>query len=60
MFVVEDGRAVKRTIKTSRRNGVEALVEEGLSPGATVMVYPSDALKEGARIEVKGAAAKNH
>lgn len=56
VFLVQDRRAVKRPIKTTRRNGVEALVEEGLKPGDTVIVYPSDALKDGARIVLKGAA----
>jgi HlyD family secretion protein len=52
VFVVEGGRAVKRAIKTSRRNGVEALVEEGLQKGETVVVYPSDALGDGGRVDV--------
>jgi HlyD family secretion protein len=60
VFVIEGKRAVKRPVRTTRRNGVEALVDEGLSQGATVVVYPSDALKDGARIEVKGGGAKNH
>jgi HlyD family secretion protein len=54
VFVVDGGRAVKRAIKTSRRNGVEALVEEGLQAGETVVVYPSDALRDGARVSVLG------
>jgi HlyD family secretion protein len=52
VFVVEGGRAVKRAIKTSRRNGVEALVEEGLQKGETVVVYPSDALGDGSRVDI--------
>ncbi len=51
VFVVHDGRARKRALKASRRNGVEALVEDGLRPGETVVVYPSDALRDGARVE---------
>ena len=55
VFVVEDGRAHKRAIKTSRRNPAEALVEEGLTPAETVVVYPPDALKDGARVTVTKA-----
>jgi HlyD family secretion protein len=51
VFVVEGGRAVKRSIQSRRRNGVEALVEGGLKPGETVVVYPSDALSDGSRVE---------
>ncbi len=55
VFVVDGSRAVKRPIKTSRRNGVEALVESGLQAGETVVVYPSDALRDGSRIEARSA-----
>jgi len=55
VFVVDGGRALKRAIKTPRRNGVEALVEAGLQAGETVVVYPSDALRDGARVEATGA-----
>jgi HlyD family secretion protein len=51
VFTVEDGRARKRAVKAPRRNGVEALIEDGLRPGERVVVYPSDALREGAKLE---------
>ena len=54
VFGVDGGRAAKRAVKVPRRNGVEALVEEGLKPGETVVVYPSDALKDGSRVTVRG------
>ena len=50
VFVAQDGRAVKRAVKAPLRNGAEALVEDGLTPGARVVVYPSDALRDGSRI----------
>jgi multidrug efflux pump subunit AcrA (membrane-fusion protein) len=42
---------VKRAVKAPLRNGAEALVEEGLKPGERVVVYPSDALRDGSRIQ---------
>jgi len=54
VFVAEGGRARKRAVKVPRRNGVEALVEEGLKPGEQVIVYPSDALKDGSRLSSRG------
>ena len=45
------GRAVKRAVKAPLRNGAEALVEDGLKPGERVVVYPSDALRDGSRIQ---------
>ena len=51
VFAVENGRARKRAVRAPRRNGVEALIEDGLRPGERVVVYPSDALREGSKIE---------
>ena len=53
VFAVENGRAVKRSIQSTRRNGVEALVEDGLKPGELVVVYPSDALRDGSRLDIR-------
>jgi HlyD family secretion protein len=52
VFVADGNRAAKRSVKVPRRNGAEALVEEGLKPGERVVVYPSDALRDGSRLEV--------
>ena len=52
VFVAEGNRAVKRNVKVPRRNGADAMVEEGLKPGERVVVYPSDALRDGSRLEV--------
>jgi HlyD family secretion protein len=52
VFVADGGRAVRRSVKVPRRSGAEAMVEEGLKPGDRVVVYPSDALRDGSRLEV--------
>jgi HlyD family secretion protein len=52
-FVVEGERAHRRAVKIARRNNSEAMVEEGLKPGDRVVVYPSDALKDGSRVEIR-------
>ena len=51
LFAVDGDRARKRAVKVPRRNSLEALVEDGLTPGERVIVYPSDALQDGSRIE---------
>jgi HlyD family secretion protein len=56
VFAVQDGAAAKRAVKVPHRNGLEAMVEDGLKAGARVIVYPSDALREGARVEVASEA----
>jgi HlyD family secretion protein len=53
VFVLEEGHAVLRRVKSTRRNGDEAMIEEGLKPGDSVIVYPSDALEDGAKVEVR-------
>ena len=53
VFTVEDDRARKRALKVARRNGVEAMIEDGLKEGERVVVYPSDALKDGSRLEIR-------
>ena len=53
VFTLDGERARKRAVKVARRNGVEALVEDGLKEGERVVVYPSDALRDGARVEVR-------
>jgi HlyD family secretion protein len=53
VFAAEGERAVKRTVKAARRNGSEAVVEAGLKPGERVVVYPSDTLRDGARIQAR-------
>jgi HlyD family secretion protein len=51
VFVVSEGRADKRRVRISRRGALEAVVEEGLSPGERVIAYPGDAVKDGARLQ---------
>ena len=51
-FVADGGRARKRAVRVERRNSLHAAVE-GLAAGEQVVVYPSDALRDGSRIEAK-------
>lgn len=51
VFVVERGRAKERKVSISRRSGLNAMVEKGLQSGEKVVVYPGDALKDGARVD---------
>ena len=58
VFVADGARAAKRAVKVPRRNGAEAMVEDGLKPGERVVVYPSDALRDGSRLEVSRGARR--
>jgi HlyD family secretion protein len=51
-FILDRGRVRLRTIKVSRRSGRLAAVAEGLRPGESVVVYPSQALKDGSAVRL--------
>lgn len=50
VFVVEDGRAILRTITIGHRNEDVAEVIEGLEAGATVVLHPADDIVDGVRV----------
>jgi HlyD family secretion protein len=51
VFVVKDGRALGRSVVLLRRSGRSAAVAAGLSPDEQVIVYPSDRISSGVRVE---------
>ncbi|MDQ2094910.1 efflux RND transporter periplasmic adaptor subunit [Rhodalgimonas zhirmunskyi] len=56
IFVVTpEGRAERRVVTLAANNGVEAAIAEGVSEGAQIVLYPSAALTDGARVAQRGA-----
>jgi HlyD family secretion protein len=53
VFVIEEGIARQRPVKVARRGALDAMIESGVQPGETVVVYPSDALRDGARVTLR-------
>ncbi|MFN3659274.1 MAG: efflux RND transporter periplasmic adaptor subunit [Pseudolabrys sp.] len=53
VYVVKDGRAERRAVELLRRAGRFAAVTSGLAPGETVIVYPSDRIAPGVRVEAR-------
>lgn len=51
VFQVVDGKAIKTPVKISHRNPERALVESGLKEGDRVIVYPSDQIDQGSKVE---------
>jgi HlyD family secretion protein len=49
-FAVDHGRASRRRLELGHKNGDEAEVTAGLSPGDQVIAYPVDTLAEGAKV----------
>lgn len=53
LYVVDGGRAQSRTVTLLRRSGRLAAIATGLTPGERVIVYPSDRIASGARVEAR-------
>jgi HlyD family secretion protein len=56
VFVVDGSRARKRAVEVGRRNGIEATIAKGLNAGESVIVYPSDAVKDGVKVKQRSGA----
>jgi HlyD family secretion protein len=52
-FRIEEGRARLTPVRVGLRGATLATVLEGIGEGATVVVYPSDAVRDGARLSVR-------
>ena len=50
VYVVEDGRAVLRTLKLGHRSAVAAEVLDGLTAGDRVILHPSNQVDDGIRV----------
>lgn len=50
VFVVEGGKAKSKAVTLGRRTGTEAIIESGLSEGETVILHPSDSIKDGVMV----------
>lgn len=51
VFVLDGGRARAMPVKLGARNGHEAWIESGVAAGATVIVYPPAATRDGLRVK---------
>ena len=49
-FVVKSGRVERRTVKVGHVGGASAEVLSGIEPGDVVVVFPSDQVKQGAKV----------
>ena len=50
VFVVEGGRARRRAVQAGRRNALEVVILDGLAPGERVILHPTDAIRDQARV----------
>jgi HlyD family secretion protein len=57
-FVLAEGRAQLRPVEVGPRGGLVVVVVRGLAENERVIAYPSDAVTDGVRVEVRAPAAK--
>jgi HlyD family secretion protein len=50
VFVVEAGRAHRRSVEVGHRNALETEIIRGLNPGEEVILHPANDLKEGVAV----------
>ena len=53
VFVVEDGKARRVVVTAGEVRDVDQLITQGLKGGETVVLSPSDKLRDGARVTIK-------
>ncbi|WP_334186690.1 efflux RND transporter periplasmic adaptor subunit [Noviherbaspirillum sp.] len=57
VFTVEDGRAREREVRIGQRNQTEVEILSGAEPGTAVVRYPSNQIRDGARIAATKSSA---
>lgn len=57
-FVLADGRARLTPVQVGARNGEEAWIKSGLKSGDQVIIYPGNAVRDGARVTARAAVAR--
>jgi HlyD family secretion protein len=53
LFVMESNRARQHEIEVAARNGIDAWVKKGITPGTKVIVYPDNKLKDGDAVKLR-------
>ena len=53
LFVLDKGRTRQVEVDVAARNGIEAWVAKGLTPGTRVIIYPDSKLSDGSRVRVR-------
>jgi HlyD family secretion protein len=56
VFVLLDGKALRRAVKTSAANGASVRIEDGLIGGEDLILAPPATLKDGDRVRLKDKA----
>jgi HlyD family secretion protein len=50
LYAVEHGRAVRQIVEVGQQSGLEAEVSNGIVEGQTIIVYPSESVRDGVQV----------
>ena len=53
VFVMQDNRAVRRSVAVGQRNGLHAQITSGLQDGEQVITHPDASIDDGSRVRVR-------
>ena len=53
VFVIEEGRARQRLVRVGQRSEHAVEIIEGVAPGESIVLFPSDRISSGARVRVR-------
>lgn len=53
LFAVQEGRAVKHSVKVGQRNGLSAQILSGVNEGERVIVHPDDRVHDGVKVALR-------
>ena len=53
VFVMENGKAVRRAVKVGKRNGLSAQIIEGLAEGEKVITHPDNTIDDGVAVKTR-------
>ncbi len=53
LFVMENGKAVRRTVKVGKRNGLSAQILEGVAAGDKVITHPDNSIDDGVAVKLR-------
>ncbi len=53
LFVMENGKAVRRLVKVGKRNGLSAQILEGVAAGENVITHPDNSIDDGVPVRLR-------
>lgn len=57
VYLDDHGVARRRRVEIGERNGLDAEIRAGLAQGQSIILYPSDRIRDGAPVTIRGAGA---